>query len=161
MAPILCAGKGNSRPSRGRVARDPLTSAFWQSGVRRVKVPCYPISRNPEPRKRQRRSKWGPQYHEAISTVHPQETPGARLGSSPIRSSRLRSARSSSLIPPMREVTRAVKTWGPQQRRVSLGPSDLKDTWHQIKPFRRFAHRDFKKQGSALSYPRTPKAPWG
>jgi hypothetical protein len=33
---------------------------------------------------------------------------------------------------PMREVARAFRTWGPQQRRVSLGPSDLKDAWRQL-----------------------------
>jgi hypothetical protein len=53
IVPILCAGKDSSRPSRGRVARDLVASAFRHSGVRRVKVPCCPISRNPEPRKRE------------------------------------------------------------------------------------------------------------
>jgi hypothetical protein len=125
MASTLCAGKDNSRPSRGCVARDLLASVFRQSGVQRVKVPCCPISRNPEPRKHRRRSKPGPQYHEAISTVCPRETPGARLGSPPFRPSRFRSARSSSLISPMREATRASRTWGPQHHRVSSEPSDL------------------------------------
>jgi hypothetical protein len=60
--------------------------------------------------------------------------------------------KSSSLISPMREVTRASRTWGPQQRRESLGPSDLEDAWRPIEPSRRFAHRNYDKQGSTPSY---------
>jgi hypothetical protein len=37
----------------------------------------------PRTPKRRKRPKSGPQYHGAVSAVHPQETPGARLGSSP------------------------------------------------------------------------------
>jgi hypothetical protein len=37
---------------------------------------------------------------------------------------------------PIREVARAFRTWGPQQRQVSLGPSDLKDAWYSIEPSR-------------------------
>jgi hypothetical protein len=47
---------------------------------------------------------------------------------------------------PIREVARALKTWGPQQRRGSLRPSDLKDTWWPIKPSRHFSHHDFKSR---------------
>jgi hypothetical protein len=50
IAPILCAGMDGSRPSKGRVARDLVTSAFRQSRVQRVKVLCRCTSRNPEPR---------------------------------------------------------------------------------------------------------------
>jgi hypothetical protein len=105
------------------------------------------------------RPKSGPQYQGAVSAVHLKRTPGARLGSPPFRPSRFRSASSSSLISPMHEVTRASRTWGPQQRRESLGPSDLEDAWCPIEPSRRFAHRNYDKQGSTPSYSRTPKAP--
>jgi hypothetical protein len=62
-------------------------------------------------------------------------------------------------IPDARSATRVSRTWGPQHHRVSSGPSDLEGRVAPIKPSRRFAHRDFKKQGSAPSYSRTPKAP--
>jgi hypothetical protein len=51
---------------------------------------------------------------------------------------------------PMREVARASRTWGPQHRRVSLGPSDLKDAWHSIEPSRRFAHRNLISKDQLL-----------
>ena len=93
IAPILCAGKDSSRPSKGRVARDLVASTFRHSEIRRVKVPCCPMSRNLEPRKRQRRPKSGPQHYGAISAVHPQETPGAQLGSFPFRPSQVHGSR--------------------------------------------------------------------
>jgi hypothetical protein len=104
IAPILCAGKDSSRPSRGRMVRDLVASVFWHSGVRGVKVPCCPISRNPEPRKHRRHPKSGLQYYGAISAVYPQETPGTRLGSSSFRPSRFQGARCSIVIFPMCEV---------------------------------------------------------
>jgi hypothetical protein len=82
----------------------------------------------PRTPKHRKRPESGPQYHGAVSAVHPKGTPGARLGSSPFRPSRLRSARSSSVIFPRREVPRASRTWGPQHRRVSSGPSDMRGT---------------------------------
>jgi hypothetical protein len=51
-----------------------------------------------------------PQYHGAVSAVHPRGTRGARLGSSPFRPSRLRSTRSSSLPSTRREVPMASGT---------------------------------------------------
>jgi hypothetical protein len=39
---------------------------------------------------------------------------------------------------------------GPQQRRVNLGPSDLKDAWRSIGSSRRFARRNSKVQKATL-----------
>jgi hypothetical protein len=124
MVSTLCAEKDSNRPSRGRVARDLLPSAFRRLGVQRVKVPCCPISRNPEPWKHWRRSKSGPQYHEAILTVRPQETPGAvrllafSLITTPTHKEQLLR------IPDARSVE-SVQGPGPQHRRESSEPSDL------------------------------------
>jgi hypothetical protein len=102
--------KDSSRPSKRCVARDLVASAIRHSGVQGVRILCCSTSRNPEPRKRRKRPKSGPQYHEATSAVHPQETPGARLGSSPFRPSRFQGAKISSVHIPMREVPGVSRT---------------------------------------------------
>jgi hypothetical protein len=112
---------------KGRVARDLVTSAFRQSRVQRVKVLCRGTSRNPEPRSADS-AQSGPTVSRG-SLSRPSEADTWRAirlpAFSPIAISKCKKQ-----LPhiPMREVTRASRAWGPQQHRVNLGPSDLRET---------------------------------
>jgi hypothetical protein len=92
---------------------------------------------------------------ERIATVHPRDT----WREISFGSSKGESSMSFYISKPQTlKAPKAPKVW------PTISPSEIRtiiferDTWHQIKPSRRFSHRDCKKQGLAPSYFRTPKA---
>jgi hypothetical protein len=113
------------RPIQRHIVRDLVgISAFGSSKGESPSSSHISKPRTPECRKC---PESGPQYREAASAVHPQETPGARLGSSPFRPSRLRNARNSPIIFPMREV-RECPGPGPTTSPSKFRASDLRGT---------------------------------
>jgi hypothetical protein len=67
------------------------------------------------------------------------------------RESGLREERMPKFDTPTREAASCERLkWGPQQRRVNLGPSDLKDAWRSIGSSRCFARRNSKVQKATL-----------
>jgi hypothetical protein len=110
IAPILCAGMDGSRPSQRTCGTRSSHVGF--SAVTSSKGEGFMSLYISKPRtpKHRKCPNSGPQYQRAVSAIHLKGTPGAQLGSPPFRPSRFRSARSSSLVSPMREVTRVSKT---------------------------------------------------
>jgi hypothetical protein len=141
------------------VARDLVTSAFRQSRVQRVRVLCHSYISKPRTPKRRKRPKSGPQYQEQSQPSIQRDTWCAirLLAFSPIAISKAQGA-----APSYSRCARCRERPGP---RPTASPSEFrtvrseKDAWRPIKPSRRFAHRDYDKQGLAPSYSRTPKAP--
>jgi hypothetical protein len=129
------------RPIQRHIVRDLVgISAFGSSKGESPSSSHISKPRTPECRKC---PESGPQYYEAASAVHPQETPGARLGSSPFRPSRLRNARNNSCHIPDARGTGSVQDPGPQHHRVKFRTVRYKrDAWRPSKPSRRFAHRN-------------------
>jgi hypothetical protein len=127
------------RPIPRHIVRDLVgISAFGSSKGESPSSSHISKPRTPECRKC---PESGPQYREAASTVHPQETPGARLGSSPFRPSRLRNTRNSpsySRCARCRECPGPGPTTSPSKFRAIRSE---RDAWCPIRPSRRFSHR--------------------
>jgi hypothetical protein len=124
-----------------------------------VRVLCHSISRNPEPRStesaKSRARSITEQSQPSIQRGHVVRDEAPRLFAH-------RDSDAQGAAPSYPRNAKCQERPGPGP---TISPSESRtirserDAWHQIKPSRRFAHRDFKKQGSAPSYSRTPKAP--
>jgi hypothetical protein len=146
----VCAGKDSSRPSKGRVARDLVASAFRHSGVRRVRVLCCSTSRNPEPRSAEsaqsRARSITEQSQPSIQRGHVVRDEAPRLFSH-------RDSEAQGAAPSYPETRSAKERPGPGP---TTSPSEFRtvrserDAWRQIKPSRRFTHRDLRSKDQPL-----------
>jgi hypothetical protein len=124
IAPILCAGKDSSRPSKGRMARDLVSLAFQHSGVRRVRVLCVLHLETPNPQA----PKVGPAVsRSSLSRPSKGDTWCVirLLSFSPIATLR---HKQQLLHNPEARNSKSVQDPGPQHHQVSSGPSDLRGT---------------------------------